>query len=97
MASLHIGFLAFPRLTQLDLTGPWEVLSRLPGAQLHVLARERAPLEADGGLALVPTGTLADAPPLDVICVPGGPGVNAVSRTTSCSTGSRPRANGRAG
>lgn len=78
MASLHVGFLAFPRLTQLDLTGPWEVLSRVPGAQVHLLARERGPVAAEGGLTLLPGGTLADAPPLDVLCVPGGPGVNAV-------------------
>ena len=63
---------------QLDLIGPWEVLSRVPGAELHLLARELAPVGAEGGLTLLPTGTLADAPPLDVVCVPGGAGVNAV-------------------
>ncbi len=73
-----VGFLLFPRLTQLDLTGPWEVLSRLPGAQLHLLARERGPVSAEGGLTLLPSGTLAEAPALDVLCVPGGVGVNAV-------------------
>lgn len=78
MASLHVGFLLFPRLTQLDLTGPWEVLSRVPGAEVHLLAREPAPVRAEGGLTILPTGTLADAPPLDVVCVPGGAGVNAV-------------------
>src|SRR5512142_1837873 len=78
MPSLQIGFLLFPRLTQLDLTGPFEVLSRLPGAQLHLLARERGPVLAEGGLTLLPTGTLEDAPALDVVCVPGGAGVNAV-------------------
>lgn len=78
MASLHVGFLLFPRLTQLDLTGPWEVLSRVPGAEVHLLARELAPVSAEGGLTILPTGTLADAPPLDVVCVPGGAGVNAV-------------------
>jgi cyclohexyl-isocyanide hydratase len=78
MPSLQIGFLLFPRLTQLDLTGPFEVLSRIPGAQLHLLARTRGPAAAEGGLTLHPTGTLEDAPPLDVVCVPGGAGVNAV-------------------
>ncbi len=78
MASLHVGFLLFPRLTQLDLTGPWEVLSRIPGVQMHLLAREREPVSAEGGLTLLPTGTLAEALPLDVVCVPGGAGVNAV-------------------
>lgn len=78
MPALEIGFLAFPRLTQLDLTGPFEVLSRVPGARVHVLAREPGPITAEGGLQLLPTGTLADAPPLDVLCVPGGAGVDAV-------------------
>jgi len=78
MPPLEIGFLAFPRLTQLDLTGPYEVLSRVPGARVHVLAREPGPIVAEGGLQLLPTGTLAEAPPLDVLCVPGGAGVNAV-------------------
>lgn len=75
---LHVGFLAFPSLTQLDLTGPHEVLSRIPGAQVHVLARERGPVLAEGGLAILPTATLAEAPALDVVCVPGGAGVNAL-------------------
>jgi cyclohexyl-isocyanide hydratase len=78
MPALQIGFLAFPHLTQLDLTGPYEVLARVPGARVHVLAREPGPIVAEGGLTLLPTGTLADAPPLDVLCVPGGAGVNAV-------------------
>jgi len=78
MPSLHVGFLAFPRLTQLDLTGPWEVLARVPGAELHLLARERGPIAAEGGLTLLPTGALQDAPPLDVVVVPGGTGVNAI-------------------
>ncbi|HVV85813.1 MAG TPA: DJ-1/PfpI family protein [Kofleriaceae bacterium] len=68
----QIGFLLFPGLTQLDLTGPYEVLSRLPGGRLHLLWKDTAPVRADSGLALVPTGTLADAPQLDVLVVPGG-------------------------
>ncbi|HET6440686.1 MAG TPA: DJ-1/PfpI family protein [Anaeromyxobacter sp.] len=76
MASLNVGFLVFPRLTQLDLTGPYEVLSRIPGARLHLLSRDPGPVVAEGGLTLLPTGTLSDAPSLEVICVPGGNGVN---------------------
>jgi cyclohexyl-isocyanide hydratase len=74
--SIHVGLLAFPRLTQLDLTGPFEVLSRVPGAAVHLLAPAPGPVIAEGGLQLVPTGTLEDAPPLDVLCVPGGIGIN---------------------
>ncbi len=78
MPSIEIGFLAFPRLTQLDLTGPFEVLSRVPGARVHLLARDPGPVTAEGGLQLLPTGTLADAPP--------------GTQTTPPSTGSPPRA-----
>jgi cyclohexyl-isocyanide hydratase len=72
----EIGFLLFPRLTQLDLTGPHEILARMPGARVHLLWKTREPVRSDRGLAIVPTDTLADCPPLDLVCVPGGPGVN---------------------
>jgi cyclohexyl-isocyanide hydratase len=72
---LQIGFVLFPDLTQLDLTGPWEVLTRIPGARCHLLARDLAPVaSSSGGLAIVPTLTFGAAPQLDVLCVPGGPG-----------------------
>ncbi len=71
-----LGFLLFPHLTQLDLTGPLQVLSALPGATIHILAKTLAPVPSDCGLSLVPTGTLADAPPLDLLCVPGGFGID---------------------
>ena len=71
---LSIGLLLFPAVTQLDLTGPYEVFRRIPGATVHLLWKDLAPVHSDGGLAILPTATLADCPPLDVICVPGGPG-----------------------
>jgi cyclohexyl-isocyanide hydratase len=71
-APLHIGFLLYPQLTQLDLTGPYEVLARVPGARLHLAWKDRAPEVSDSGLAIVPTVTLADAPAFDVLVVPGG-------------------------
>lgn len=75
MSDLEIGLLLFPKLTQLDLTGPFEVFSRLPGARTHLLWKDRAPVMSDKGLAILPTASFAEAPsPLDVICVPGGPG-----------------------
>lgn len=71
----HIGFPLFANLTQLDLAGPWEVLTRIPQAQCHLLAHDIAPVaSANGGLAIVPTTRFADCPQLDMICVPGGPG-----------------------
>ncbi|WP_200306076.1 DJ-1/PfpI family protein, partial [Paracraurococcus ruber] len=77
-APLEIGFLLFPRLTQLDLTGPFEVLSRLPGARVRLLWKEAGPVRADTGLGLLADTALADCPQLDLICVPGGPGVAAL-------------------
>src|SRR5213592_4746788 len=76
--SLEIGMLAFPGLNQLDLTGPFEVLHRVPEARVHLLWKDVAPVRADSGLELRPTTTLGDCPPLDVLFVPGGFGQWAV-------------------
>lgn len=70
----HIGMLLFPGLTQLDLTGPYEVMHRIPDAKVHLVWKTKDPVAADSGLAIVPTVTFADCPPLDVVFVPGGPG-----------------------
>ena len=70
----QIGMLLFPRLTQLDMTGPYEVLARLPNAKVHLIARSLDPVMTDRGMAIVPTMTFAACPQLDVIMVPGGPG-----------------------
>jgi cyclohexyl-isocyanide hydratase len=76
--SLTIGFLLFPRLTQLDFTGPFEVLSRLPGATVRTLWKQAGPVRSDTGLTILADTALADCPQLDLICVPGGPGVAAL-------------------
>ena len=73
---VDIGFVLFPNLTQLDLTGPWEALARVPGARTHLVAKTLAPILSDTGLSLVPTVAFSECPDLDVVCVPGGPGVN---------------------
>jgi len=70
----RIGMLIFPRMTQLDMTGPYEVLARLPDTAVELIARSRDPVTTDRGLQIVPTTSYADCPPLDVIMVPGGPG-----------------------
>jgi cyclohexyl-isocyanide hydratase len=75
-ASLTIGFVLFPNVTQLDFTGPLQVLHRLPGAKTLIAAKTLAPVPSDCGLSLVPTTTFAECAPLDVICVPGGFGVS---------------------
>lgn len=74
-AQFSIGFLLFPNITQLDLTGPHEVLSKLPGAKIHLIWKNLEPVKAVGGMMIVPDTTLAACPQLDLICVPGGPGM----------------------
>src|SRR6478752_2228021 len=74
MAERLIGMLIFPRLTQLDMTGPYEVLARLPNTKVHLVAHTMAPVKTDRGMEIVPTVTIADCPPLDLVMVPGGPG-----------------------
>ena len=74
MTATRIGLLLFPRLTQLDLTGPFEVFAKLPGAQTLLLWKTLAPVAAETGLRLLPNATLRDCPQLDVVCVPGRTG-----------------------
>ena len=78
MVPLRIAFLLYDNLTQLDLTGPAQVLSRMPGASVDYVATTLAPVMSDRGLALVPTVTLAGSGQYDLICVPGGYGCSAV-------------------
>lgn len=74
--SCHIGFLLFPQVTQLDLTGPAQVLSRVPGAQVHLIWKTLDPVKTDVGFTINPTSNFAQCPTLDVLCVPGGAGVD---------------------
>jgi cyclohexyl-isocyanide hydratase len=73
-APINIGILLYPNVTQLDATGPAQVLSRVPGATLHMIWKTRDPVPTDAGFSIVPTTTFGDCPQLDVICVPGGGG-----------------------
>jgi cyclohexyl-isocyanide hydratase len=68
-------FVLFPGVTQLDFTGPAQVLSRLPGGHVVVAAKTIDPVATDSGFAILPTATFADAPQADILCVPGGHGV----------------------
>jgi cyclohexyl-isocyanide hydratase len=74
---IHIGFLLFPKVTQLDLTGPAQILSRVPGAVTHLVWQNLEPVMTDVGFSINPTISFADCPMLDVLCVPGGFGVGA--------------------
>ena len=75
-APLQIGLLIFPKVTQLDLTGPLQVFSSVPGAQVHLIWKRIEPVPSDSVLVLTPTTAFADCPQLDVICVPGGVGTD---------------------
>ncbi len=74
----HIGLMLFQRVQQLDLTGPYEVFATLPDVRVELVARTLEPITAATGLILVPTVTFDTCPALDVLCVPGGVGVNAL-------------------
>jgi cyclohexyl-isocyanide hydratase len=75
-APLQIGIVLFPRVTQLDFTGPLQVFSSVPGAQVHLIWKRIEPVPSDSVMAITPTITFADCPQLDVVCVPGGMGTD---------------------
>ncbi len=71
----HIGMLLFPRLSQLDLTGPYEVFAQMPDTHVHLIAHKMETVASAYGMAFVPDTSFDDCPPLDVLFVPGGPGI----------------------
>lgn len=70
----RIGLLLFPAVTQLDLAGPYEVFSRMPGAAVHLVWKDTEPSRSEWGLELRPDTRFEECPDLDVLCIPGGPG-----------------------
>jgi cyclohexyl-isocyanide hydratase len=80
--TLQIGILVFPGVQQLDLTGPYEVFASLPDAKVHLIWKDRSPINSATGLVLGPTMIFGECPALDVLCVPGGGGVNALLQDT---------------
>ena len=76
---MDIAIPLFDRFTALDAVGPYEVLSRLPGARVRFVAAEPGPKTTDTQmLTLVAGASLAEVPAPDVILVPGGPGTRAL-------------------
>lgn len=75
---LHVAFLLFPNVTQLDLTGPAQFLSRV--GRIDLVAAGRDPVPTDAGFAIQPTATYDEVPTADILCVPGGMGVTDVIR-----------------
>ncbi|KQU81764.1 AraC family transcriptional regulator [Ensifer sp. Root31] len=74
----HFGILAFPDVQLLDLTGPYEVFASANETEVHLVWKDLQPVLASTRLPLTPTTTFADCPPLDVLCIPGGSGINAL-------------------
>lgn len=75
LSPIRVAFLLFPNVTQLDLTGPAQMLAGLGNATIDLVAATRDPVLTDAGFALLPTATFADAPPADILCIPGGMGI----------------------
>jgi cyclohexyl-isocyanide hydratase len=73
---LQFGLLLFPQVQQLDLTGPYEVFAAWPGARVRLVAKTLEPVIASTGLVFKPDVSFEDCPQLDVLCIPGGAGVN---------------------
>ena len=70
------GLLLFPGMTQLDLTGPYEVIARLPGWRTEIVGKTIHPVKTDRGLVITPSIAFAEAPQFDLLIVPGGPGTD---------------------
>ena len=71
---LHIVFAIYPDVTQLDFTGPHQVLSQVPGTAVTVASAAGGNVTAEGGLVFAQTARLADIAACDMLCVPGGRG-----------------------
>ena len=72
---LTVAFLLYPNVTQLDLTGPAQLLSRLGNTTVHLVWTDLAPVPTDSGFSILPTASFADVPAADILCVPGGIGI----------------------
>lgn len=67
-----VAFLLFPNVTQLDLTGPAQVLSRLGNTELNLVWKDKEPVPTDAGFPLLPTATFDEIDEVNILCVPGG-------------------------
>jgi len=94
---LNIGSLLFEGIDQIDLTGPFEVLSRVPNSTYRIYGKTMASVRDLKGLRLTPDAILADAPPLDVLHVPGGYGQEALMEDAEVLGWIRQQASGACG
>ena len=93
---LNVAALVFPGMDQIDLTGPFAVLSRLPDSTVQLVWKDANPIRDYRGLRLIPDARFADARPVDLLVVPGGPGQEEVMEDDAVLSFVRDRA-GRAG
>lgn len=73
-APFKIGFLIYPYMTHLDVTGPAQIFAQMSDAEVHMVWKTRDPVPTDSAITLVPTDTFETCPDLDMVCVGGGPG-----------------------
>jgi cyclohexyl-isocyanide hydratase len=78
MGKFQIGMLIFPDMTNLDFAAPLEVFARMPNTEVHILAKDRSAIKTDVGSFVPPTMAIGEEPPLNLIFVGGGPGINAL-------------------
>ena len=74
----QIGLLLFPDVQQLDLTGPYEIFASVPGTVMHLVSPTMDPVRTSSGIVMLPTVRMDECPQFDVVCVPGGGGVDAL-------------------
>ena len=73
-----VGFLLFPGIQLLDFAGPYEVFAALPDCEIRLFWKTLEPVTCSSGPLLHPNAKLNDSYPLDVLCIPGGAGINAL-------------------
>lgn len=73
-----IGLVFYPGMTSLDIVGPQQVFSALPGIQIHRIWKTLDPIKTDDGMMVLPDTTFENCPHLDVVCIGGGLGQRAV-------------------
>lgn len=82
LSPISVAFLVFPNVTQLDLTGPAQVLSRLGNVTLNLVWKDKQPVPTDAGFPLLPTATFDEIERADILCVPGGFGTMEMMQDT---------------
>jgi len=82
LSPVSVAFLVFPNVTQLDLTGPAQVLSRLGNVTLNLVWKDKHPVPTDAGFPLLPTATFEEIESADILCLPGGFGTMEMMQDT---------------